>query len=359
MEQLENKLRAKIIKILKIIVIVGAIIDISFFIMFYIKDSMLIPANTYAIRYVFLPILVNTITYFIANAFNKSDKYSDDHKKLVCSMSLCTLAGSMSVFHSCYPPLWVAPSITLLFCSVFHNKKIYKWMLIYSCILVVISCIYICTEGTLTVSYFVEQCIVAEAITIISGLVAREVSLHQLTVLDITTKSMQNEEAYRTRLEYDSLTKVHSREYMSEVAYKVFGTQDEKNYVGIAILDLDNFKNVNDKFGHDNGDKVLQELGSLLNENTTDNEAVGRFGGEEFVVIFKHYIPNESFNILDNIRKKLYRHKFDFMNENISFSAGLIKCKSTKLYEDAFKVADEALYISKETGKNKITFKEI
>ena len=79
------------------------------------------------------------------------------------------------------------------------NKKIQNYVLIYSCIFVAVSCVYISTEGTLEVSYFVEQCIVTEVITILCGFVAKAVVAHQENMLDIVTISIKNEEEYFKR----------------------------------------------------------------------------------------------------------------------------------------------------------------
>lgn len=358
MDNLEKKLRDRFVKIIGTVFIVEAIVNILFCIMFFIKDSMLVSLQVYILKYALLPISVNFIVYFVANKINSSNKYNNDYKNFACSIALCTIAGSVSIFHSCYPPIWVAPGITLLFCSVFHNKKIQKYVLIYSCIFVAVSCVYISTEGTLEVSYFVEQCIVTEVITILCGFVAKAVVAHQENMLDIVTTSIKNEEKYRKRLEIDALTKVHSRVYMDELAYRLFNGNNKDENIGIAILDLDDFKKVNDVYGHDNGDKVLRTLGAILNENTTENQEVGRFGGEEFIIIFKNNLLTANYELIDKIRKKLNEHTFDFMEEHISFSAGIIQCEPNMKYEEVFKLADKTLYKAKESGKNKVVIYE-
>ena len=133
LDNLEKNLRDKFIKIIKIIFMVECIVNILFCVMFYIKDSMFVSFGIYVLKYVLLPICVNSIVCFVANRINLSDRYDNDYKNFACSIALCTIAGSVSIFHSCYPPIWVGPGITLIFCSVFHNKKILMYMLIYSC----------------------------------------------------------------------------------------------------------------------------------------------------------------------------------------------------------------------------------
>ena len=339
--------------------IISFILDSSFCAMFYLTSFMQVPLYFYILKYVITPAILNSTTYIIAKYKNNSDKLSDEDKNFICSMALCTVAGIMSIFHSYYAPLWVAPSVALVFCSVFHNKRIYKWMLLYSMIIVALSCVYICTEDTtLSVSYIIEQCVVAEALTIVCGLVTRQVSTYQKEVLELTKKSMQNEEEYKNKLDYDTLTGVHSRVYMDKIIHKLFGVENGQDIVAFAIIDLDDFKKVNDTYGHDNGNIVLKVLGSLLNDYATKTEYVGRFGGEEFIIVFKDTSKEQCFFKLEKIRRDLNLYVFDFMDEKISFSAGLVCCKSGTNYKKVFKLADEALYISKKTGKNKITIND-
>ena len=97
----------------------------------------------------------------------------------------------------------------------------------------------------------------------------------------------------------------------------------------------------------------------MLNEYASEDVIVGRFGGEEFVVIFKGKDKDEYESILDEIRVKFSEYAFDFMDRRLSFSSGLVKCVGSTIYEKAFNEADKALYVSKNNGKNRITVKEI
>jgi diguanylate cyclase (GGDEF)-like protein len=182
---------------------------------------------------------------------------------------------------------------------------------------------------------------------------------YQQKILNLIVESHKNEEKYRLKLEYDELTKVHSRAYINEIVNDLFGNKESDKSIALAILDLDNFKSINDKYGHDKGDIVLRCLGNILNEEASDNTIVGRFGGEEFVIILKDNDKNKYTNIVEKIREDFSKFSYDFMERNVTFSCGLVLCPSCTEYEFAFKEADKALYESKNTGKNKITVKEI
>ena len=355
MEQLEKELRYKIVKILNILVWGCITLDVAFFVGFYLTDTLGTTVLRYVLKYLCLPFCVNMATYLITKRINKSTKISHNTKNLACSLGLCTLGGSMGIFHSYYTPLWCIPCLTLFFCTVFHSKKIHQIMLAYNCILVVIATLYSCLSYPSRIDFHIQTCVVVLGITFLSNLVAQELEKYQFKMGYLTKTSMENEEKYRKRLETDLLTGVHSREYMQEIFNNTFGISDSSSPVGIAMLDLDDFKKINDKYGHDNGDVVLKKLGSLLNEYSSDYFHAGRFGGEEFVVIFHGEPQSEYSEILNSIRQTFSEINFDFMDEHVTFSAGIIACNSSISYETAFHLADQALYKSKNEGKNRIT----
>lgn len=355
MNKLEKDLRHKIVNVLWLLVWGCISLDIGFFLMFLITDTLGTTIPRYVSKYLILPFSVNMLTYLITKRINNSGKYSHDTKNLVCSLGLCTLGGSMSIFHSYYTPLWCIPCITLLFCTVFHSKKIHRIMLVYNYVLVIIATIYICLSYPDQISFYVQHCVVVIGIIFLSNLVANEVKKYQTKVVTLTREAVENEEKYRKRLETDLLTGVHSREYMQEIFNNHFGIVGNNSPVGIAMLDLDDFKKINDKYGHDNGDIVLKKLGKLLNKYSSDYFHVGRFGGEEFVVVFLGEPQSEYAQTMDSIRQIFSEIKFDFMETNITFSAGVLSCSSTVSYETAFHLADQALYKSKSEGKNRVT----
>lgn len=359
MKQLEKDLRSKIVKTLYILVWGCIALDAAFFVVFYFTGELGTTVPRYIFKYLFLPFSVNMVTFLMTKHLNESEKYSHNFKNWACSIGLCTLGGSMAIFHSYYTPLWCAPCMALLFCTVFHNEKIHRVMLTYSCILVIIATIYICLSRPSQISFYVQHCVVVLGITFLSNLIAKELHKHQLQIVTLTRLSVENEERYRKRLERDLLTGVHSREYMQEIFNDTFGHKEKRTPVGIAVLDLDDFKQINDRYGHDNGDKVLKKLGELLNESASEQVHIGRFGGEEFVIVFQGEPQSEYTDKLEKIQKRLSECTFDFMKEHVTFSAGLVMCTSELSYEEAFHLADQALYVSKGNEKNRITVERV
>ncbi|WP_258364416.1 GGDEF domain-containing protein [Nitrosomonas sp. Nm84] len=127
-----------------------------------------------------------------------------------------------------------------------------------------------------------------------------------------------------------------------------------------ALLDIDNFKQLNDTHGHTVGDDVLVYLAESVKNTTRPEDIVSRYGGEEFVILLPNTELKEAVEVLARIRRNLTK-KF-FLHENkrllITFSAGVAQHQPGESQENTFKRADEALYRAKKGGKNQILISE-
>ncbi|MES2047984.1 MAG: diguanylate cyclase [Pseudomonadota bacterium] len=124
--------------------------------------------------------------------------------------------------------------------------------------------------------------------------------------------------------------------------------------LALAMIDLDNFKYVNDTYGHPVGDQVLRTLSLLLRQRLRRSDVVGRYGGEEFAVIFPGTTAATANKVLEKIRQTFfkiqqYSEKGDF---SVSFSAGIADLTQTQDVDELFDSADAALYAAKHGGKN-------
>lgn len=149
----------------------------------------------------------------------------------------------------------------------------------------------------------------------------------------------------------DALTKAYNRSYFNE-QYEVL-KDSEKNFY-VLMFDIDNFKIVNDTYGHLVGDKVLKVVVSVAKKAMNGIGDLYRYGGEEFVVIAEGVSEISAFKLAENIRKSIEAIKWDEgMKITISMGAAERVCEE----EDPLAVADNRLYVSKTSGKNKVTWK--
>ncbi len=156
----------------------------------------------------------------------------------------------------------------------------------------------------------------------------------------------------------DSMTGIYNRRKFFELSQKLF---DSSNELYAVMMDIDEFKMINDSYGHDMGDKVIIEVTKLINNHLFEEEIFGRLGGEEFAIISP--IIGESIKQrVEYIRKnieKLSILSLDNKIINITISIGITKGnnKDMKDLDCLLKISDDALYEAKNKGKNKCIFK--
>ncbi len=151
----------------------------------------------------------------------------------------------------------------------------------------------------------------------------------------------------------DELTNIYNRRKLNEVLrheYNKAKRYSEK--FSIIILDVDYFKSVNDTYGHNVGDEVLIELVEKLNNNIRSSDILGRWGGEEFLIICPHTDKNQAVSLARKLRKIIQNHEFPVTND-LTCSFGVTAYKSGDTIDDLINRADKALYTAKENGRNR------
>ncbi len=161
----------------------------------------------------------------------------------------------------------------------------------------------------------------------------------------------------KERAELDSLTGIYNREGMT-TAYSELQKHSESNpNVSAIIIDLDDFKNINDTYGHFGGDMILRDLVNTMQAFLAGKYVLGRLGGDEFIVILPVEIE-EAFVFAENLRKCVSERIIQYLSHKIQYtiSAGVAGCISQdNSLNDLLHRADLALYRSKQRGKNTIS----
>lgn len=128
------------------------------------------------------------------------------------------------------------------------------------------------------------------------------------------------------------------------------------NNFSLIIFDIDDFKKLNDVYGHDAGDAAIKFLAKTIKEKVRAIDTVARWGGEEFLVGLVGASESDAHVVAENIREKAAGAKLKWRGKNLRFtvSGGVSDLRKFKTFEDLFNAADKALYKAKRTGKNKI-----
>ena len=190
-------------------------------------------------------------------------------------------------------------------------------------------------------------------------------------------KDLQIQKELDIKSSFDSLTDLLNRGRFFSIAEKVLLIKPKEEYIAVCLVDLDSFKQINDKLGHQMGDKVIQTTGKIISE-TIDSKGVykanritsswdltmpysisGRLGGDEFIILVRGKEKREDIlPMLQSMLERLNAVRFDSIN-GIQASIGVTEIEDGESDMDgAYSRADSALYESKRLGKNRISFYE-
>jgi diguanylate cyclase (GGDEF)-like protein/PAS domain S-box-containing protein len=156
----------------------------------------------------------------------------------------------------------------------------------------------------------------------------------------------------------DELTRIGNRRYLEmTLRAKLAETARYNSQVGIFFMDIDHFKEVNDQYGHDAGDRVLKAIASTLMGIIRPTDLAGRWGGEEFVAAVSNVNRKTLKPIAERFRKLIEEAIVRLPDEEIHFtvSVGATMAKEDEALEDVIKRADQLMYRSKEAGRNQVT----
>ncbi|WP_291993602.1 GGDEF domain-containing protein [Candidatus Accumulibacter sp. ACC003] len=160
-----------------------------------------------------------------------------------------------------------------------------------------------------------------------------------------------------TLVRHDQLTGALNRRGLEEAfAKETARAQRRQSTLCVALLDIDNFKKLNDSLGHDAGDAALVHLTTVIRETMRPQDTIARFGGEEFIVLLPDTPLEDAQTAMVRLQRELTRRIFlhDNKRQLITFSAGLTDFRPTDTQASVSKRADEAMFAAKQAGKNRV-----
>ncbi len=152
----------------------------------------------------------------------------------------------------------------------------------------------------------------------------------------------------------DGLTEIFNRMKTEEIlAKEISEFQIDANPLSVILVDVDHFKSVNDTYGHSEGDNVLRSIVSILKDNIRDSDSLGRWGGEEFLIVTPKTNVQSSYSIAQRLTKLV--SNYDFANiGHVTVSMGVSTLNDGESFYELLINADKALYLAKENGRNRV-----
>ncbi len=346
--------RKKVFKYARIFIILAFIVEIITLGVNIMRDNIKPSYFLYTMKNIILPFIINVLGYFICNFLSKSNK-DENFKNTACLYSLIISATVIVVFHSLYPQIAMAFCLVLAIASMFGEKRLLNLVLIHGLIAILLSFIIEALNNknsSYVLGLLVEQLI---SVTLFSCtyLGGKLLLKNNIEKMEKISKYRNEQSEYIELLKYDSLTGLYNNNALkTTVSYSLKYLKKDTNLM-IAIIDLDNFKKINDTYGHVFGDQVLTKFSEIIRDEVNDNVLAGRLGGEEFAILFSNLSKN---NVELILRRMLYRLSSYFNEYNITFSAGVAKACLNDDVESIIERADVLLYDVKRSGKNNIKF---
>jgi len=155
---------------------------------------------------------------------------------------------------------------------------------------------------------------------------------------------------------HDNLTNLFNRQKLNEDFKKeILREERYKHGLSLIMLDIDDFKSINDTYGHDVGDIVLQEISSIILKSTRQTDIASRWGGEEFMILLPETTLSNSLIIAETLRANVEKCNFKNVSKTVTISLGVTTFKNGVDTRDTIvKNVDVALYEAKDCGKNKV-----
>lgn len=158
---------------------------------------------------------------------------------------------------------------------------------------------------------------------------------------------------------YDPLTDLPNRRLLEKLIKRELASMQRYGQETVIImLDVDDFKQINDTYGHQVGDSILMQLADLLKNNVRETDTVARFGGEEFIILMPNTSVEEGYIFAERIRKIIMEKVFSIGSDTLqitsSFGVSSMGDINSQNLEDYYLLADKALYLAKQSGKNRV-----
>ncbi len=179
-------------------------------------------------------------------------------------------------------------------------------------------------------------------------------SVHIAAIRDITDRKKIEEELVKLSIT-DPLTEIANRRYFYIQAEQIFNRAPGSNTLAVIMLDIDHFKQINDRLGHAAGDAILRQLAERLHQNLRPTDILARYGGEEFVILLPRTRQPEAEQIAKRLWQAMNELPFSFGDNSVTVTISIGVAELSEEMENLdtlMRYADKALYLAKQAGRN-------
>lgn len=349
-----RKWRALIFKADIISVIVVFIVEIIMFFFLHSHDLIFQPISVYLTRFLILPTIVNitllTIGYIGIERY-KDNPYLLNYVPIVLMTLLCIV---VSCTHYVFAATLAVYTIPVFVTIIFSDRKMTRLITSIGVVGIAVTALINVLLSTSEDLYLIPESVVALSILLTAHKFSQILIDYQKEKNDALARGYQEQLRMKELLNYDQKTGIYGATAFINSLRRTIDRGSPDN-LALAFIDIDDFKYVNDTYGHTAGDEVLMCLAAIIKETCGSRQLPGRFGGDEFAILFTEGSLESYCSMLEQIQKEFHLQTYDFSKQKITVSIGLAMLRQGWDAEMILQKADEAMYQSKENGKNQIT----
>lgn len=354
-EKINERWRMNLFKICVILAVIGSITEVVIYLVDSNTKTLFLPNLLYQFRFIYIPSSLNLMVIFLTYHYIKSPKLSDTAKNIWSCILIYFLCANTQFIHYVYGPLLVLPVVSVFVSIMFGNRRLTRGITIASLISLIGASLVASCELRHNDPQLLSDSALAALIIIVSQIGASLMISYVNEQFDNIAKSNLREKKLIEELHLDSLMSIYNRMALSEKIDECISLKLSNESCHMLLLDVDDFKKINDTYGHINGDEVLIKLSDTIRQFTGRNVTAYRYGGEEIILIMQHYSIEDTYTLAENLRLRFSSLTFDFAPDiSITFSGGIASFQENISPEEWISHTDQALYQAKRLGKNRI-----
>lgn len=354
-EKINERWRYNLFKICVLLAAIGSVTEIVIYLIDSHTRTLFLPDFLYQLRFIYIPSSLNLIVILITYNRIHSNHLSDNTKNIWSCILIYFLCANTQFIHYIYGPLLILPVISIFVSIIFANRRLTFGITISSLISLAASSIVSANELRKNDPQLIADTGLAALVLLVSQIGASLMIAYVNEQFESIATSNQREKMLIEEMHLDPLMGIYNRMALNE---KIAFCLEQKlffNNCQLLLLDLDDFKSINDTYGHLSGDDVLIQLSDTIRRFTSQTINAYRYGGEEIILIFENHTLEDAYALSEKLRLAFTSLTFDFDEKNhVTFSGGISTLQENTTAESWIHSADTALYQAKLQGKNRI-----
>ncbi|MGN0166222.1 MAG: GGDEF domain-containing protein [Lachnospiraceae bacterium] len=356
MQELYKSTTKILLRIMLVGVIAGFLLELAFVLIRYAEGiTSSAQMKEQIAQQCVVPTLAAVAVYVVMYLIMDSPNISRIVKRYASFTGVALICFTLVVAHSQYTALCGLFVIPVLYSSI-YGEKLFIRFATEVCILlqlIVIVVRLITVEGSTFMG--VGEGTVSVLILLFAMYFADIIRSFIEVNSNLFEKQMEQQENLSKQISVDAMTGLYNHTaFYDDLEALIKETDRTKQKLCIAVADIDDFKSVNDTYGHSRGDEVLIYLAGVM-KKVCNEHIVCRYGGEEFAVIFKGCSLRDATACMKQVLEEFSNHEFEWCDRSITFSCGVCQHYDIRVNaEELFRQADKYLYKAKKMGKNRI-----